>query len=255
MNVYELLTLISDIAKRNKLEQPFIVGGLPRDRVLGQRNKGSDVKDIDITTGSKDSIRLAAFVGKTIPNSNYRVYDDGHASVDIRGLHIDFSSNFNAPGIDEELNKMNVRDVTPMKRELYSRDFTINTLLENLDFTSIYDITGEAIGDIQAGLIRCPIDPEITISSDPRRILRAIKFAIKYNFKLDDRLKRAILNNKERIKTLPVKFVQNKLNEIVRIDDDNGIEMLIEYKLLPLVPLTKTLSDILIQKRQLVRAL
>ena len=49
--------------------------------------------------------------------------------------------------------------------------------------------------------------------------------------------------------------VQDKINEIVRLDDKKGIDMLIEYKLLPLVPLTKTISDILIQRRQLVRAL
>ncbi|MDX1471913.1 MAG: hypothetical protein R3213_10485, partial [Flavobacteriaceae bacterium] len=146
-------------------------------------------------------------------------------------------------------------DITPIKRELYSRDFTINTLLETLDFRSIYDITGEAIGDLQAGLIKCPIDPKITIGVDPRRILRAIKFAVKYDFKIEDNLKRVMLENKEKIQELPQKFVQDKMNEIVRFDDEVGIEMLIEFKLLPLVPLTKSISDLLVQKRKVLRAL
>ena len=142
-----------------------------------------------------------------------------------------------------------------MKKEIYSRDFTINTLLEDLDFSNIYDLTGEAENDINAGLIKCPIDPNITIGVDPRRILRAIKFAIKYDFKIENSLKDAMLKNRKKIKELPERFVQDRMNEIVRLDDEKGVEMLIEYKLLPLVNLSKTIYDLLIQRRQLVRAL
>lgn len=254
MSIDELLSTIENTASANNINKPFIVGGVPRDRILGKRGKKSDVKDIDITTGDKGSLGLSKFLSVAIPNSNYHTYDDGHSSLDIRGLHIDFSSNFIAPGVKEEMQKNGIKDITSMKLELYSRDFTINTLLESLDFTGIYDLTGEAIGDIHAGVIRCPINPEITIGVDPRRILRAIKFAIKYDFKIEDKLKIAMLNNRKKIQNLPVKFVQEKMSEIARLDD-KGTDMLIEYKLLSLVPLTKTISDILIQKRQLVRAL
>lgn len=255
MDVDEILSGVEKVADRLNLSQPFIVGGVPRDRLLGKRGKKSEIKDVDITTGDKDSIKLGEAVARFFPDSNFRSYDDGHSSIDVEGLHIDFSSNFQAPGIEEELKKMGISDINDMKKEIYSRDFTINTLLESLGFTSIYDITGEAIGDLQAGLIKCPIDPAITIGVDPRRILRAIKFAIKYDFKLDDGLKSAMRANRKKIQDLPQKFVQDKMNEIVLMDTDKGIEMLIEYKLLPLVPLTKTISDILIQKRQLVKAL
>lgn len=255
MKINELLLDIERIARANKLNTPFIVGGVPRDRMLGRKGKISEISDVDITTGDKDATKLAAAINKKHSDSVLRTYDDGHVSLDIYGLHIDFSSNFIAPGIDEELKRLGVQEITPMKREIYSRDFTINTLLESLDFTAIYDLTGEAIGDIQAGLIKCPIDPKITIGVDPRRILRAIKFSVKYDFKIEDNLRRVMLEYRKNIKKLPVKFVQEKANEIVLLDSDKGIDMLIEFKLLPLVPLTKTISDILIQKRQLVRAL
>ena len=255
MDIDALLQLISQVAKKNGFSTPFIVGGVPRDRILGKRSGQSSLKDIDLTTGDKSSLKLAEAVKKALPESHFRTYDDGHASIDFRGIHIDFSSNFHAPGVEEELRKAGIQDLDSMKLELYSRDFTMNTLLETLDFEHLYDITGEGIGDLQAGLIKCPIDPNITIGVDPRRILRAIKFAIKYNFKLDDRLKAAMKEHRKKIQDLPVKFVQDKMNEIVRLDDDKGTEMLIEYKLLTLVPLTKLLSDILIQNRQLVRAL
>lgn len=254
MKIDELLSNIESVARKNDFNKPYMVGGVPRDRILGKRSGKSDVKDIDITTGNKDSLALANAVHLAMPNSHYRTYDDGHASVDFMGIHMDFSSNFIAPGVEDQLRKLGKKDISPMKLELYSRDFGFNTLLESLDFTSIYDLTGEAINDIQAGLIRCPIDPEITIGVDPRRILRAIRFAIKFGFKIDDKLKTAMMNNRKKIQELPVKFVQDKMSEIARLGD-GGTDMLIEYKLLPLVPLSKTLSDILIQKRQLVRAL
>jgi len=255
MKIDELLSQIEQIARASKFGKPFIVGGVPRDRILGKRSGKSDIKDIDLTTGSKNSLLLAERISKSMPNSTYRTYDDGHASIDIMGVHIDFSSNFVAPGVEEALKKEGVKDIDSMKLELYSRDFTMNTLLESMDFTTVYDLTGEGIGDIQAGIIRCPVDPEITIGVDARRILRAIKFAVRFGFKIEEKLKTAMMNNRKKIQDLPVKFVQDKMNEIVKIDDDNGIEMLIKFKLLPLVPLTKTISDMLIQQRRLVRAL
>lgn len=255
MKIDELLSIITRVAKDNKLSQPFIVGGVPRDRILGTSGGKTELNDLDITTGNGDSVKLSKVLVNALDGGTYREYDDGHTSVDFRGLHIDFSSNFVVAGIDGELKRLGIKDIDSMKKELYSRDFTMNTLLESLDFAGIYDITGEAIGDIQAGIIKCPINPEISIGVDPRRILRAIKFAVKFGFKIDDNLKIAMKNNRDKIVNLPVKFVQNKISEIVKIDDEQGIEMLIEYKILPLVPLTKTVSDILIQKRKLVRAL
>lgn len=255
MSIGELLGDIVNIARINKLSKPFMVGGVPRDRIIGSRGNKSDINDIDLTTGDKDAASLALAIYKKYPDSNYQTYDDGHASLDISGLHLDFSSNFIAPGVKEQLIKMGIQDITSMKLEMYSRDFNINLLLEDLNFSTIYDITGESIDDINAGIIRCPIDPEITIGVDPRRIIRAIKFSIKYGFAIDDDLKRAMLNNKNKIKTLPHKFVSRKVNEVLLIDADLAVDKLIEYKLLPLIPMTKMLSDILIQKRQLVRAL
>ena len=255
MKIDEILSKTDKVAEKLNLNQPYIVGGVPRDRVLGKRGEVSEIEDIDITTGNKDASKLSEALNKVFPDSNYRTYDDGHSSLDVSGLHIDFSSNFIAPGVHKELKKMGILDITDMKLELYSRDFTMNTLLESLDFESLYDLTGDGIKDLQAGLIRCPIDPNITIGVDARRILRAIKFAIKYDFNIDDKLKSAMKEYRKNIANLPTKFVQDKINEIVLMDSDKGTEMLIEYKILQLVPMTKTVSDILIQKRQLARAL
>lgn len=255
MKIDELLLDIEQVARDNKISTPYCVGGVPRDRVLGEIGAKSEIQDLDITTGDPTAHKLAFLLSKKYNNNTYREYDDGHTSIEIGGLHIDFSSNFKAPNIEMELQKMGIKEITPMKLEIYSRDFTINTLLETLDFTTLYDLTGEGMDDLRAGLIRCPIDPNITIGVDPRRILRAIKFSIKYGFKIEENLKNALLEHRKKIKNLPQKFVQDKITEIVNLNPEEGVEMLIKYKLLPLVPLSKTVSDILIQQRKLVRAL
>lgn len=253
MNINDLLSIISDLAKSNGISTPFIVGGVPRDRVMGK--EGRDINDLDITTGDDGSVKLGELLAKRFDDSKLRTYDDGHSSINIKGLRIDFSNNFIAPNIDTILKKMGVKDITPMKKEIYSRDFTINTLLEDLSFSNIYDVTGEAENDIKAGLLRCPIDPDITIVSDPRRILRALRFSIKYGFNIEDNLKNAILKNRNRIKSLSKNFVKDRVTEIVRLNNENGIDILIKYKILPLVELSKPVYDALIERRKLVKAL
>ena len=255
MGVNDILLQIDAMSAANKLDRPYIVGGVPRDRVMSKTQASADVNDIDITTGSKDSLILPKLIAQQIDGAVYRTYDDGHSSVDILGIHFDFSSNFIIPNMKQILEGMGVKDITTLKMELYSRDFTMNTLLETLDFGKMYDLTKEGVDDINSKIIKCPIDANITIGTDPRRILRAIKYSVKYDFVIEDSLKNAMMLNREKIKTLPQKFVMDKMNEIVRLDADRGIDLLIEYKLLPLVPLSKMISDTLIQKRKLLRAL
>src|SRR5690242_14100412 len=105
MKIDELLSDIDKVAQENNLSKPFVVGGVPRDRVLGQIGTKSEIKDIDITTGDDTAHKLAYVLSKKYPNSSYREYDDGHTSIDVMGLHIDFSSNFIAPGVENELRK------------------------------------------------------------------------------------------------------------------------------------------------------
>lgn len=253
MDIYEFLSYVDKIATKHNLSKPYVVGGVPRDRVLDKDSEG--INDVDLTTGDEGSIMLGNLISKYFKGANSRQYDDGHVSVNYRGLQVDFSNNFKIPGIKEELEKMGVQNITPMKMELYSRDFTINTLLEDLSFTTLYDLTKEGVEDIKAKLVRCPINPNLTISSDPRRILRAIRFAVKFGFTIDDKLKAAILEHRQLIKQVSVKFAQDKIGEIIRINPERGLDLLIEYKILPLVPLTKFITDVLIQKRQLARAI
>ena len=106
MDIQDLLLEIGDIANSNGISTPYIVGGAPRDRVMGSESK--HINDLDITTGDDGSIRLGELLSEKLDGSKYRTYDDGHASLNYRGLKLDFSNNFISPGIDKELKKDNI---------------------------------------------------------------------------------------------------------------------------------------------------
>jgi poly(A) polymerase len=79
------------------------------------------------------------------------------------------------------------------------RDFTINTLLENLHTGEIADPTGKALADISAGLIRTPAEPKLTFTDDPLRMLRAVRFAARFDFTIDPMTWAAIQESAERL--------------------------------------------------------
>ena len=68
MEIGELLATIKEVARSNKISQPFVVGGVPRDRLLGQLGKKAEIKDVDITTGDQGSIK---FEGLNKPKGVY----------------------------------------------------------------------------------------------------------------------------------------------------------------------------------------
>lgn len=241
MHINKLLKIIQKLAQENDLSTPYIVGGLPRDKIMGLTAK--EVKDIDITTGDTGSFSLAALCKKEWPEANFKAYSDKHSSLRFSNITIDFSSNFKALKIKSILEKMKIKDITDLKEELYSRDFTINTLLQPFDISKEpLDLTHMGLKDIQKGLIRTPINPKITIKSDPKRILRAVKLMIKFNMKMVPSLEETIIKYRGLLKDLPLNHIKVQINNMLKFDTKKTIELLSKYKLLPLVPLSKMMT-------------
>src|SRR5271168_3226487 len=99
MNINSLLKLTNLLAEKNNISQPYLVGGVPRDRFLGKIKEPKEIKDLDLTTGNVDAVQLGKLVAKSLDVKNYRLYDDGHSSLSINGVMVDFSSHFIIPGI------------------------------------------------------------------------------------------------------------------------------------------------------------
>jgi tRNA nucleotidyltransferase/poly(A) polymerase len=253
MKLSDVLKLIDKLAKENGLAEPYIVGGIPRDRAFG---KPSSIKDIDITTGNDDSLTLAMAFAKQWPKAHFQVFDDGHSSVQFSNIQVDFSNNYQIPNITEELKKQGIDEASDIQKEMFSRDFTINTLLQPLDLTlKPIDITGKAIDDIENGILRTPINAYLTIGYDPRRILRALKLAMKFNLTIMPSLKDAIIKYRGNLQTVPMNQVKKQVNQMINIDSKKAIEMLAEYKLLPIIPLSRLLTKEITKKRMVQQLL
>lgn len=251
MKLRDLLGIIQTTAQEKKLSTPYIVGGCVRDRVRGE---AKEVNDIDLTTAEGDSVSLAFSCADKLDYSRFDVYDDGHIAMNVAGLKIDFSNHFIIPNIDKELDRLGVKDKSPLAKEMFSRDFTINTLLQDLSFTKIYDITGKGAADIKAGIIRCPINPELTIKNDPKRILRALRFALRFGYIIEEDLVRAIKKYAPLLKTLSPDYVKDKTNELLTIDKEKAIKYMYQFGLLKVIPLSKSITEALIDAKLLYYA-
>src|ERR1700692_2293208 len=153
MKLRELLQLLQATATEIKVPQPYLVGGTPRDKVL---HKLENISDLDITNNDKSIDYLAQEFYNRLKKQYkvvHKIFED-HSSIFLGNLKVDFSSNFVIPNIDQLLSKMGIGNITNLQREIYSRDFTCNSLLMNLQLTEIYDTTKHAFQDIHDKKIR-----------------------------------------------------------------------------------------------------
>jgi tRNA nucleotidyltransferase/poly(A) polymerase len=241
MRLEDLLGALDQLARDNDLSRPFAVGGFPRDKLLGLQP--AQVADIDVTTGDRDCSALALLASRRWPDAHYRSYDDGHASLAFRNIRVDFSNNFILPGIEAELAKRGVAEPTDLQKEMFSRDFTVNTVLQPMDLSRPpLDTTGMALEDLGARLLRTPVDADLTIGHDPRRILRALKLSLRFGFRIDKTLGEAMLKYRGAVGELPDGFVRRQAHQMFRMDARKAIELLSEYKLLPIIPLSRLMS-------------
>ena len=138
MKLHELLQAMIVVQKEIGTTTPYICGGTPRDKYL---NKLEKIADIDITTGDNTIEYLSqqfAIELKKKYNLIRKTMSDGHSSIFIGNIKLDFSSNFIVPVIDKILNKQGINNPSNMQKELFSRDFTCNALLLSFDLSILY---------------------------------------------------------------------------------------------------------------------
>lgn len=249
MKLTELLNTLAKLAQDNNLAAPYIVGGLPRDKVFGI---AAQVRDIDITTGDTGSLQLGILASKVWADAGFRIYNDGHCRLTFSNIALDMSNNFRLPNINTELEKLGITEPTDLHKEMFSRDFTINTLLQPMDLgKNPLDITGKALEDIKNKVLRTPVNPELTIGYDQRRILRALKMMLKFGLTIDEELKEVILKYRGGLAELPLNYIKKQINELLRLDAKKAIELMSEFKLLPMVPLSKLMTQELSKKNMI----
>lgn len=244
MKLKPLLLRVQQIAEVNGISRPYLVGGVPRDKMAGVIN---NFNDLDITNGDNSIKELAIKVYHELDGSRFKEFNDGHSQVTLNNIKLDFSSNFKSPGIRRLLQSLGLKNPTNLQEECFSRDFTINTLLMSLDLKNIKDPTGFAIPDIKNKVIKTCLAPGITFKDKPNRVVRAVYLSAKLNFNIDNEIVEYVKNNKYILKDERNSYSRNKLQKALEYNYERTIKALNVMGLWDVFNLPK---DLLAAKRQ-----
>jgi len=185
--------LLGCVKHNNKNTTLRVAGGWVRDKLLMQQSVDIDIA-LDDQTGTEfanslnDYLKYLNMETRTICVIQANPDQSKHletANVRVMGYEIDCVNLRAETYTDSRIPE--IRNGTAHEDAL-RRDFTINALFYNLNTEQVEDFTEQGIPDLQKGLIRTPISPHITFQDDPLRILRAIRFASRFNFTLDAEL-------------------------------------------------------------------
>ncbi|MEM1002287.1 MAG: HD domain-containing protein [Bacteroidota bacterium] len=208
---HPVFKIISSVSEKEGLES-YVIGGFVRDYFLDRQHE----MDIDIVTlgsGIELAKKVSIALGK---NSKIQVFKTfGTAMIKYGDLDLEFvgarkesySKNSRKPAVENGT----------LEDDQNRRDFTINALALSLnqdDYGTLLDPFG-GISDLKKKLIRTPLEPGVTFSDDPLRMLRAIRFATQLNFTIDAQSFEAIADNKDRIKIVSKERIVTELHKIL----------------------------------------
>ncbi len=229
---HPIFKVIADCADRLNVEA-YVIGGFVRDIFLGRPSK-----DIDVVTVGK-GIELAELVYKTIgeDKANLAVFKNfGTAQVKTGDLEIEFVG-ARKESYDRNSRKPIVENGS-LEDDQNRRDFTMNALaigLNKSSFGKLLDPFG-GLKDMEHKTIRTPLDPEITYSDDPLRMMRAIRFATQLNFTIEPESLEAISKTKARISIISKERIADELNKIILAPVPSiGFKLLSDTGLLQLI--------------------
>ena len=207
----EIFQYISKATEELQLKS-YVIGGFVRDFML-QRGAAKDIDVVTIGSG----IDLAEMVAKLLPNRPkvqvFKTY--GTAMLRYQDIEVEFVG-ARKESYSKETRNPKVSEGT-LEEDQNRRDFTINALALSLnkeDFGLLLD-PFNGIYDLENKIIRTPLDPDITYSDDPLRMLRAIRFASQLNFDIEEASLNAITKNAARIDIITRERIVVELNKIL----------------------------------------
>ena len=223
--------LVSEAADELGLEA-YVIGGYVRDIFLNRPSKDIDI--VAVGSGIELAKAVARKLGKRATLSVFKNF--GTAQVKAGDLELEFVG-ARRESYSHDSRKPIVEDGT-LEDDQNRRDFTINALALCLNkdrFGELIDPFG-GLDDMEDLIIRTPLDPDITFSDDPLRMMRAVRFATQLGFFIDPDTFDAIIRNRERISIISKERIVDELNKIMLSPKPSiGFELLDKSGLLPLI--------------------
>ncbi|MFT5828053.1 MAG: poly(A) polymerase, partial [Urechidicola sp.] len=217
----------------------YVVGGFVRDQILGRESK--DIDFVCVGSGIELAHQVAALISPKLKVNFFKNY--GTAQFVWEGWELEFVGARKESYRKDSRNPL-VEEGT-LSDDQNRRDFTVNALAASVneeDFGQVIDpFTG--LEDLEKGILQTPLNPDITFSDDPLRMLRAIRFATQLNFTIADDTFEAIKRNAHRIEIISQERITTELNKIILAKTPSlGFKLLDEVGLLPFI--FKELSDL-----------
>lgn len=207
----------------------YLVGGYVRDKLLGRPLPN----DIDLVLEG-DALQLAQFLyERGVADHHPVTYPRfGTAMVHVGETLVELVTARAESYHDASRKPQEVRPAT-LYEDALRRDFTVNTLLENLHTGEIIDPLGVGLADLQAKRLRTPRDPHETFYEDPLRMLRAVRFAVQLDFTIEPDVYQAILEQAERLAIVSIERIQTEFTRLMDLPRAaDGLQMLLETRLL-----------------------
>ncbi|WP_196886773.1 CCA tRNA nucleotidyltransferase [Aureivirga sp. CE67] len=220
---------ITQAAEELKVDT-FVIGGFVRDFIL----KRGNAKDIDVVAVGS-GIELAKKVASLLPNKPkvqvFKTY--GTAMLRFQDMEIEFVGARKESYTEDSRNPK--VESGSLQDDQNRRDFTINALALSLNEANFGDLLDpfNGISDLESKIIRTPLDPDITYSDDPLRMMRAIRFATQLGFTIEEKSLEAITRNAERIDIITRERIVVEINKIMLSPvPSTGFVLLYKTKLL-----------------------
>ncbi len=210
----------------------FVIGGFVRDLIIARPSKDVDI--VVVGSGIKVARKVADEMGsgtsvKYFKNFGTAMIRSGDWIIEFVGARKEsYRSHSRKPIVEDG----------SLSDDQNRRDFTINAMSLSLQKNTFGDLLDpfNGVDDIKNGIIRTPLDPDITFSDDPLRMLRAIRFATQLNFKIDPDTLDAITRNRKRITIVSMERVVDELNLIIMSPIPSiGFKLLDETGLLEII--------------------
>lgn len=210
----------------------YVVGGYVRDLYLERPSK--DIDCLVVGSGIRVAEQLATRLGRGAHISVFRNF--GTAQLKYKGQEVEFVG-ARRESYSRGSRKPIVEDGT-LDDDLDRRDFTINALAVCLNSARYGELVDRFDGllDLEDGIIATPLDPDVTFSDDPLRMMRCVRFSTQLNFRIEDETEQALARNAERISIISQERIIDELNKIMLAPTPSiGLVELSRSGLLPLI--------------------